>query len=96
MHVDPDFTTLVIDRYWPLSPLIKVPCPLSTDIGLLDPDFTTLVIDRYWPDPDFSTRHQQILAFISCHQSFFPYFGNQSILDQSMLEIYQRQKLQYI
>ena len=40
--------------------------------------------------------HRQIKAIISRHHRCFPCFGDISILDRPMLEIFRRQKLQYI
>ena len=39
--------------------------------------------------------HRQIKAIISRHRRCFPHFGDISILDRPMLEIFRRQKLQY-
>ena len=40
--------------------------------------------------------HRQIKAIICRHRRCFPRFGDISILDRPMLEIFRRQKLQYI
>ena len=39
--------------------------------------------------------HRQIKAIISRHRRCFPRFGDISILDRPMIEIFRRQKLQY-
>ena len=40
--------------------------------------------------------HRQIKAIISRHRRCFPHFGDLSILGRPMLEIFRRQKLQFI
>ena len=66
-----------------------------------------VTIDRTWviyrarrprphgPQPQHPC-HRQIKAIISRHRRCFPRFGDISILDRPMLEIFRRQKLQYI
>ena len=53
---------------------------------------------RPWPHGPQSHHpcHWSIKVFISSHRRCFPCFGDLSILDWSMLEILQKQKLQYI